>query len=379
MCLTALAAALFLPSAAGAASPFALGVQDDNVLEGRSAQMSAATGLGVMDTIHATTVRLNVAWTSVLTSSASATSAPASPQYDFSAIDAGLDAIDAAGYSAYVTITGPAPAWATATKKAGVTKVNPAAFGRFSAAVAEHFAGHVAAISVWNEPNWPTTLAPVKVCKKVKRKKVCTDTRPTLYRNLYAAAYKAIKQTDPSIPVWIGELAPQGRSTTKGAALAPLSFLRTALCVDTTVKKKTCAGLKTDGLALHPYLLGAPPTRKPAGANDMSMAVLSRASDLLTKLEKVKALRLSSGKAGIPLQLTEFGYLTTGGSRSVTVGQQATYVPQAIKLAKKAKRVRSLYLYQLIDSDNPDVTWNSGLYYADGKAKPVVAKLAALR
>ena len=89
----------------------------------------------------------------------------------------------------------------------------------------------------------------------------------------------------------IGELAPQGRSTTKGAALAPLSFLRAALCVDTKVKKKSCAGLKTDGLAVHPYLLGAAPTKKPATANDLSMAVLSRAGDLLSKLEKLKALR----------------------------------------------------------------------------------------
>ena len=145
------------------------------------------------------------------------------------------------------------------------------------------------------------------------------------------------------------------------------------------MKKKSCAGLKTDGLAVHPYLLGAAPTKKPATANDLSMAVLSRAGDLLSKLEKLKALRRSNGKAGIPLQLTEFGYLTTGTARSVTVGQQAAYIPQAIGLARKAKRVRSLYLYQLIDSDNPDVTWNSGLYYADGKAKPVVAKLAALR
>jgi len=378
MCVAALGAVLLLPSAAHGAS-FSLGVQDDTVLLGNSTQMSAATGLGVMKTIHAKTVRLNVAWTKVLTSNVNATSAPSSPSYDFSAIDAGLAGIRAAGDTAYLTVTGPAPAWAAGNKKSGAYKVSPTYFSRFAAAVAKHYAGKVAAISIWNEPNWPTTLEPVKVCKTVKKKKVCTDTRPTLYRDLYAKSYAAIKKVSSKIPVWLGELAPQGRSTTKGAALSPLSFVRNMLCVDTKVTKRTCTGLKTDALAVHPYLLGASPKTKPSNANDLSMAVLSRASDLLTKLEKLKALRTASGKTGIPLQLTEFGYLTTSGSRGVTVSQQATYVPQAIAMAKKASRVRSLYLYQLIDSDNPDVTWNSGLYYANGKPKPVVAKLAALR
>ena len=378
MCVTALCAALLVPAAAQGAS-FTLGVQDDTVLLGGSTQMTAETGLGVMRTIHAKGVRLNVSWSKSLTSDPAATKAPSSPSYDFSALDAGIARIRAAGDAPYITVTGSAPAWATGNKEVGAYKVNATLFSRFSAAVAKHFSGKVAAISIWNEPNWPTTLEPVKTCKTVKKKKVCADARPTLYRDLYAKSYAAIKKVSAKIPVWMGELAPQGRSTTKGAALSPISFVRNMMCVDTKVKKSTCSPLKTDAFAVHPYLLGASPKTKPSNSNDLSMAVLSRASDLLTKLEKIKALRLPNGKTGIPLQLTEFGYLTTSGARGVTVGQQATYVPQAIAMAKKASRVRSLYLYQLIDSDNPDVTWNSGLYYADGKPKPVVAKLAALR
>ena len=55
-CLTVLAAVLLLPSVAGAASPFVLGVQDDNVLEGRSAQMSAAMNESPAPTVSVTVV-----------------------------------------------------------------------------------------------------------------------------------------------------------------------------------------------------------------------------------------------------------------------------------------------------------------------------------
>lgn len=382
--LAALCCLLLAPAAAQAGTPFQLGVQDDAVLTGGNPVMSPVAGLAAMKKIHANVVRLNVpmAWT--LTTDPHSKTAPKTPTYEFGSFDSAIARIRAAGSTVQLTVTGPAPAWATGDKKLGTYKLNATKFAQFSAAVAAHFGTDVTAISILNEPNWPTTLAPIKgKCKTTtvrgKRKKVCADLRPQLYRSIYAASYTAIKKVAPTTPVWIGELSPQGRSTTKGAALSPLSFLRTAMCVDTKVKKKTCAGLRTDGLALHPYYLGEPPTAKPKSPDDLSMAALPRATTLLAKLEKLKALRLSNGKAGIPIYLTEFGYLTIKGVRGVSESKQAAYIPQAIKMAKKASRVRQLVLYELIDPYDKNASWIGGLYSRAGKAKPVVAKLAALR
>jgi hypothetical protein len=326
---------------------------------------------------------MNVSMAATLTTSPKNKTAPKTPVWNFAGIDNVVNGAARQDATVQLTLTGPMPAWATGDHKVSSYKIDPAKFALFASAVAQHFDGRVDAISVMNEPNWPTSMMPIKgkcttKTSNGRKKKTCADLRPQSYRNIYKAAYAAIKKASPQMPVWIGELSPQGRATTKGAALAPLSFLRSVLCLNATATKLSCGGLKADGLALHPYLLGQKPTAKPKGADDLSMAVLSRASSLLTKAEKLKALRTSLGKTGIPIYLTEFGYLTIKGERGVTTAQQAVYIPQAIKMAQKASRVRDLVLYELIDPYAKNATWIGGLYTRGGTAKPVVKKLEAL-
>ena len=372
----ALALAAVLAPAAAQAKSFYLAVQDDDVMLGHNPYMPAAAGLDVTKEIGAKQIRVLIPWTKVLATDPTDRTAPKKPTYDFSQFDAAVAAAHAAGVTVQLTVTGPAPAWATHDHEQGVNQPDAKKFAAFAAAVASHFTNTVKAISIYNEPNYPYFLAPFKACKKVKGKKTCTDGRAAEYRDLYTRSYTAIKKVNKKMPVWIGELAPQGEATNKGKAPSPLAFLRDVLCVDKKVKHKSCSGtVKTDGVALHSYLLAKSPKSKPRYGDDMSMGVLSRASSLLTKLEKVKALRLSNGKTGVPIYLTEFGYLTISGSRGTTESRQATWIPQAIALAKKASRVRSLLLYQLIDPYNTEATWIGGLFHRDGTPKPVVAKL----
>lgn len=377
--LAAVCALAVLAPAAGAAKPFTLGVQDDQVMLGVNPNMTRPDGIAAMKTIHARQVRINIGWARVLTSDPSSRTTPSKPAYDFTRYDEMIAALRAAGDTVQVTLTGPAPAWATHDHKLGVNRPDPVKFGRFAGAAAAHFGSKVYAISIFNEPNWPTFLTPFRTCKRTHGKRVCGDGRPALYRELYRRSYTAIKKARSRQRVWIGELAPQGKRTRGGLVIKPLLFLRQVLCVDTRVRRRTCGPLKTDGLAVHAYLLGKPPTAKPRYADDLSIRVLPRASTLLGRLERVKALRLPSGRAGIPIYVTEFGYLTVKGSRGTTLSRQAKWIPQAITMTRRMSRVRELLLYQLIDPYDLRDTWRSGLYKHSGAPKPVVARLARLR
>jgi hypothetical protein len=377
--LCALIPVLLVAPVAAQAKSITLAVQDDAVFLNQNPVMTPTIGLGAMKKIHAKRIRINIGWTSVLATDPKSKKTPSKPTYDFSRFDTAVAAARAAGDTVQLTVTGPSPAWATHDKKLGNNRPDAKKFAAFAGAVASHFTNTISAISVYNEPNWANFLKPFNVTKRVKGKKVRVDGRPALYRDIYARSYKAIKKANKKMPVWIGELAPQGKSTKQGRVPSPLAFLRDVLCVDKTVKHRSCAGLKTDGLALHSYLLGKSPKTKPRYSDDISMAVLSRASTLLTRAEKLKALRLTNGKSGIPIYLTEFGYLTVKGSRGTTLTRQAAWIPQAIAIARKASRVKELLLYELIDPHNEHATWIGGLYKRDGKAKPVVAKLAALK
>ncbi len=54
-----------------------------------------------------------------------------------------------------LTVSGPVPNWASASHRSSVTRPSPTHFQRFMTAVGRHYAGQVAAWSIWNEPNHP--------------------------------------------------------------------------------------------------------------------------------------------------------------------------------------------------------------------------------
>jgi GH35 family endo-1,4-beta-xylanase len=337
LALIPLLAALYVPSSAGASSSMEFALQDDDVFVNqvgldRDRALEHASELGV------SRIRVNVLWARILVSGGSS-----NPVYDFSAIDALQEAAQDRGIELQLTITGPAPAWATRNHKVGPVAPDAGKYGAFVKTVVTHFKGKVNRYSLWNEPNWNTWLAPAKEAA-------------TLYRGMYRAGYAAAKAADPSAQILMGELAPIGG----GRAIAPLKFLRDMF-------KKGSKPLKADGFAIHPYQFTSAPNKAPAGKpDDVTIGNLPRLTTALDALYKKRQLQTSKGRK-LDLFLTEFGYLTVG-SRKQSPSRIASWMVAAIKIAERNKRVRQLLQFQLVDGP-ADAIWHSALLTRQGEPR----------
>ena len=282
--------------------------------------------------------------------------------YDWSRYDPILAAAKDRGWSVLVTITGPVPMWATSTKKDHVTRPGARDFQAFVTALGKHYGSQVNLWSVWNEPNHPDFLQPQYSTKGHR------PVSPGIYRNLFLAAWRGLRASGNGTDrLLMGETAPTGT----GKVVAPLTFLRGALCLSSSYRKrKGCSNLPADGYAHHAYTTRLGPVYKPKGPNDVTIGVLSR---LVRALDRAGAA--GAVKRGLGLYLTEFGIQTNPPDDiyGVPLARQAEYYAISERLAWRTSRVRSFSQYLLTD-DNADELggfggFESGLRFADGRIK----------
>jgi hypothetical protein len=342
---TALATLAVPAASAHASKHMEFALQDDAVFV-HEAFMPREKALDHAKKLGTKRIRVNILWARTLMSGEKARKAPKNPAYDFSRIDALQQAAQAKGIKLQLTLTGPAPAWATKNHKVGGYQPDARKFAAFVRTVALHFDGRVDRYSIWNEPNLSAWLAPTKKA-------------PGIYRGLYRASYRAIKKVDPKAQVLFGELAP----SRDGRTIAPLAFLRSAAKMNT----------KADGLALHPYQLTSAPNRLSGGPDDAPISQLKRLTKLLDQLAKGHKLSNPKGK-GLDLYLTEFGYLKKG-SRKLSQKTRAKYLKSAYQIARKNPRVRQILQYQLVDGPKNGI-WNSAILTNEGKPQGAYAGLA---
>jgi len=297
--------------------------------------------------------------------------------YDWGQYDALLDDAKARGLKVLLTVSGRVPRWATEDKKDDVTRPDPGEFAQFMTAVGRHFASRVATWSVWNEPNQPQFLQPQYDSKH-------RPVSPRIYRALYKAALKGLKAAKVSKPaVLFGETSPIG--TRK--VVAPLTFLRGALCLDRRDRlQKGCGKLATAGIAHHAYTPRSGPRYVPPSPNAVTIGVLRRLTNVMDRAGRAGAVPRS-----LPLHLTEFG-IQSSPDRVVGVPlqRQAEFRALSERIAYANPRVKSFSQYLLRDDDprpGPSSSrysgFESGLRTAGGKAKPSLAGfrlvLSALR
>src|SRR5689334_14037898 len=112
LALTTTLLTLLLGATAHAAPGMEFALQDDDVFVHENA-MTREKGLDHAVALGAKRIRVNLLWARTLTSDESARTAPKHLEYDFSAVDALQAAAAKRNIKLQLTLTGPAPAWAT--------------------------------------------------------------------------------------------------------------------------------------------------------------------------------------------------------------------------------------------------------------------------
>jgi hypothetical protein len=286
-----------------------------------------------------------------------------------------------------LTVTSPVPRWATSNRKAPyVTRPDDKDFQEFMTAVARHYGSEVSLYSIWNEPNHPAFLLPQWTSRGA-------PASPRIYRGLYQAGYAGLQAAGLSAPkVLLGETAPTGfdkvnRRREGSRALlhpvAPLAFLRGALCLNGHYRKsRSCGPLTAVGYAHHAYSTAAGPLYRPPEADNVTIGVLSRLTRALDRAAAAHALT-----PRLPVYLTEFGVQSKPNRfLGVSVAQQAEYDAIAEHIAWANPRVAAFSQYLLVDDplggapgasvNGGTIGFQTGLEYINHKPKPLYYSFA---
>jgi hypothetical protein len=287
--------------------------------------------------------------------------------YEWSRYDPMIDEAKARGMHVLLTISGPVPRWATKAKADNVTRPSATRYGRFTEAVARHYGDAIDAYAIWNEPNHPQFLMPQYTGSGAHRQ----ATSAKLYRGLFQKGAAGLAAGGAGrAPVLFGETAPRGTSH----VVFPITFLRTAMCLDVHWHKRpACHRLPADGYAHHAYTTRSGPYFVPPNPNDVTIGVLGRLDTALARAGRAGAVR-----KGLPIWLTEFG-IQSFPDRVYGVSQttQAEYRAISERIAYNNPRVVSFSQYLMRDDEPiPGVPalqryggFESGLRTSGGTAK----------
>jgi hypothetical protein len=276
-----------------------------------------------------------------------------------------------------LTVSAPAPRWATLTHRDYVTRPNPVQFEEFMTAVARHYGSEVSLYAIWNEPNHPDFLRPQFAANG-------SPTSPAIYRALFLAGYAGLRAGGIAQPtVLMGETAPTGEDRVSRRAgplhdVAPLAFLRGALCLNAHYRPSgSCAMLPASGYAHHAYSKAVGPSYVPPQRDDVTIGALSRLTRALDLAARAHAI-----PGRLPIYLTEFGVQSYPNKiNGVPVAKQAEYDAIAERIAWSNPRVGAFSQYLLRDDPlgGPPgsgvhggfIGFQTGLEYLSGKPKPL--------
>jgi hypothetical protein len=384
----AVAALLTFAAPAAAAPGMETGIADDAVL--LAGGQTAADAVAEWQRLGVDVARVHVHWLRIAPEDSSAAQPagfdprnPDDPMYHWEPLDNAIALLEQAGIRPMLAVTGPGPLWTSSEPARGNPRWAPDArkFGDFAYAVAKRYGARVQRYLIWNEPNQPAWLQPQFTCSGT----TCRPASPQRYRDLYRAAYKAIRSADADSQILIGTLAPKGQDPiTRNRTMRPLQFVRALACVDdkrlARVRTGACKGqttVRADGFAYHPHPVRFSPTTPNPIKDNAAIADMPHFEAVLDKATRNGIIKPTHGSV-FDLYLTEFGYQTNppDSDSGVSPATQAKWLQQSWFQAWADPRVRNITQYEWRDEplrvagENNYASWQSGLRFDDGRPKP---------
>ena len=332
-------------------------------------------------------VRVNVTWSEVapIEPPASFDAAdPASPGYNWSAIDTSVRDLTSQGLRVLLNITG-APAWAEGPDPPpGVTpgtwRPDPSQFAAFATAAALRYDGrfpdplHPGAFlprvrywQPWNEPNLAYYLAP----QWTRTAHGWAAASPAIYRQLLNAFYRAVKRVSASNFVVTAGTAPYG-DPPGGQRMPPVAFDRGLFCLrdDARLTPLSCPDPPhLDALSHHPYGIRGPLWHA-LNPDDAAVPDMYKISRVLHAAERAGHVQPAGPKQ---LWVTEISWDSSPPDPDgVPIVQQADWLEQALYVLWR-QGVNTVLWLQIVDAPpipNYGSTYQAGLYYLSGAAKP---------
>jgi hypothetical protein len=330
-----------------------------------------------------------------------ATDPAAYPARNWERWDALVKAAGDAGIKLNLDLAGKAPLWAEPSAgtrdEQGSYAPDSKAFGEFVQAVGRRYSGsynglpRVSLWSIWNEPNFVSSLRPQGTGKGGH-----TPNTPHLYRNLVDAAWKALRGSGHGADtILIGELAPRGFTNFGNHShgyMFPVTFVQSLYCLDShyhwlrgsTAAAQGCptnaggsrrfrsahpALFSASGFSDHPYSETYAPNREGfSGCRTHLCSSLAQIGNLTRALDR--STRAYGSSKRFTIYSTEYGYRTHPPNPRPYPSEAtaAGYMNWAEYLSYKNSRIASFDQYLLYDPPPPG-TYDSGLLRANGKPK----------
>jgi Cellulase (glycosyl hydrolase family 5) len=287
---------------------------------------------------------------------------PNDPNYDWSAADARIGQIVAAGLEPIVQVY-EAPVWARLSPDVRVSPPRPDAFGEFLQAAAERYSGlnsglpRVRYWEIWNEPNLSLYFWPQFDFETSE------FTSPDVYRAMVNAAAAAIHGVHSDNVVIAGSTYPFGDNIPSVFALdkdwGPLKFMRRMLCIDDAGQPTCDQTASFDVWSTHPYTAGGP-TDHANQAYDVSLGDLGTMRDTLAA-----AVQAGHVKSTLPPRfwVSEFSWDSNPPDPcSPSLALLERWIPEAF-YRMWASGIDTILWFKLMDDPMATSIRQSGLYF----------------
>lgn len=337
-----------------------------------------SSDFGVAAAAGARKVRIPVNWNMIAPSDPSYPANHLSPGYSWQTLDTQILAAKAQGLEPIVALhaeSRPPPSWAI-NWDFGPDSTTPkiAEYKAFAKAAATRYSGkyspdgrgiaylpRVRYWQAWNEPNLSIFLRP-------QRRKDGRMVSPGNYRKMVNAFSRAVKDVAANNFVLAGGTAPWGHS-----GVAPLTFMRSMLCLDKSLKPRCKARARFDIWGHHPYTLGGPNKEAPLASN-VSLGDLPEMRRVLRAAIGARKIVPTAGR-GVQWWVDEFSW-DSGPPDPYLIGPRthARWVAEAFyRMWSSGVSLVAWFLLK----DHPMYTsrHQSGLYYGEGTrdGKPKLA------